>query len=217
MLSIEVDDAEVASVTEEVSKSVQLATTRAVHRATSNLQGELRTLMRRAVPGNAWKMWNVVLYPDRVGHALRPAGEVFANGGRRTQGMVSYWTQPGTNRALSGRWLAVPTKAAGSRGRGRKLTPAEWEQATGVPLIFVKLRNGTAALIAEGTEAKNGSGVLRRLTSRRAAQGRRKTTTVVFVLIPAQKHANSMNMDAAIQRAARELPQMIASELGKIH
>ena len=67
--------------------------------------------------------------PQALGQTMGggPVGEVFANGGRRTKGMLNYWSLPGTNRAVGNKYLTVPLKAALGTSLGRNISPRQWE------------------------------------------------------------------------------------------
>ena len=142
---------------------------------------------------------------------------VFGNGGRRTKGMLEYWSQPGVNRSAAGFWRAIPTKAAGASTRDRNLTPGEWERRTGLRLRMLPPKSGArgryALLVADGTLAKNKSGALRKLTDRREAQGRKEVTVPIFILIPEQVHANRVSNGSAVERASRRMAEELAKGL----
>lgn len=199
-LKLEVDKAALKGASREMVSDMLRAATDTVHVATRLLEKELEALFKGAVKGNAWRVWKSAVYPRSGQPSYNPVGEVFANGKRRSRGMVAYWTQPGVNRAEGGQWLAVPLPAAGANTRGRELTPGEWERRHGVRLQFVYTGRRYAFLVAEVTKAASGKGV-RKLTSRRAAQGREASTVPIFLLIPQQKHANRVSVAAPLRRA----------------
>ncbi len=80
---------------------------------------------------------------------------------------LKFWTEPGEIRGKRGQYLAIPLPAAGSRGRGRNLTPGEWERAIGITLRFV-YRRGRASLLVADEAVLSGKGkVARSNTARR--------------------------------------------------
>ena len=210
----------VDAVSFELRGEIYLAATRAVQRATRQLEQDLEAQTRGATPGNAWRAWKSITYPNSARPAKNPVGYVLGNGGRRTQGMLEYWSQPGVNRSAAGFWRAIPTKAAGSRGRDRNLTPGQWERRTGIKLRMVPPRTGGkgryALLVADGTFAKNRSGRLRKFTARREKQGREEVTTVIFVLIPEQPHANRVSIGSAVARAESRMAEEFAKGLAAL-
>ena len=52
-------------------------------------------------------------------------------------------------RSASGFWLAIPLPAAGKALGGKRITPAMWEQKTGLRLRFVYRSRGPSLLVAD--------------------------------------------------------------------
>lgn len=206
-----------------ISGALRAGTT-AVRVTTRKLEQAFEDVTRGAVPGRLWRAWKSESFPRADIPAYAPTGTVFVNGGRRSQGAIRFWTQPGVNRARSGYWLAVPLPAAGARGAARDLTPGEWERRTGTRLIFVYRGAGRPALlVAEGTFAKNGSTVFRNFTAARQRGGQTARVTVpIFVLIPFQRFANRVALGPVIARhegiLAREFERRLArvAQLGVV-
>ncbi len=222
-IRLEVDRRTAEGAGEAVVGSVLRAGRYSVEDATRRLEKDFEDLTRQAVPGRAWRAWRSEVFPLDGRASYEPVGTVYVNGGRRSQGMMAYWTRPGINRAREGQWLAIPTKAAGSRGRGRDLTPGEWERATGIRLDFVYTGRGkTAFLVARGVAANNGSGALRQSTRLRrqrdvaSGRSREEKSVPIFVLIPFQRHANRVGLETAIARAEARLVQDFGARLAQI-
>src|SRR5690606_30204593 len=131
---------------------------------------------------------------------------IWIKGGARTRGAVQFWTQPGAVRGKRGQYLAIPLPAAGPRGRGRDLTPGEWERANpGVRLRFV-YRPGRASLLVDDDSVLSGrKQVARRNTGRRIAAGRRSATVPIFVLLPMVNHRNAVAVDSNVDASEGEL------------
>lgn len=203
----------------EVRGAAYSAGTRAVRLATRQLEQDLEAQTRGAVPGNAWRAWRSSVYPRDDAPAKDPVGEVFANGKRRTKGMLTYWSQPGTNRAAGGGWLAIPLPEAGSTGRSRHLTPREWEARTGLKLTisYPKRSRGWALLVTDGTYALKRKAGIKKLTARRAAQGREKVRRAIFMLIPEQEFANRVSISSAVTRATRRMADELAKGLSRLN
>ena len=205
-IELAIDELRLKEVKEGLISELLIAATDATHAATLKLQREIEVITRTVVPGNAWRAWKSAVFPKAGQASYNPVGTIFVNGGTRGRGMMAYSTQPGENRAKDGFWLAIPLPSAGQQTRGRMLTPGEWERRTGMRLQFVYRKGKSySLLVAEGTAAKNGSGALRKMTARRGAQGRGSETVPIFVLIPFQRFANRLSLEAPIQRAGSDL------------
>lgn len=180
------------------------AGTEAVAGTTKRLEHRLEDATRSAVPGSLWKAWQSSAYP-RTGPAQAPAGTIWLRGGARTRGAVQFWTQPGTVRGKSGQYLAIPLPAAGARGRGRDLTPGEWERRTGIRLRFVYRPGRASLLVADDAVLSGRSQLARGNTARRIAAGRASTTVPVFVLLPLIKHRNAFSIEPMVSESEGEM------------
>lgn len=216
-IELAIDELRLKEVKEGLITEILIAATDATHAATRALEREVEAITRSVVPGNAWRAWKSEVFPRAGRPSYNPVGTLFVNGGSRSRGMMAYWTKPGENRAKDGFWLAIPLPAAGQQTRGRMLTPGEWERRTGMRLQFVyRPGKSYALLVAEGTAASNNSGALRKLTARRAAQGRSSETVPIFVLIPVQRFANRVSLEAPIARAADTMAANFNRRLGAL-
>jgi hypothetical protein len=196
-----------AALDRDVDRAIRAyltAGTRAIVSTTKALERQLESATKSAVPGRLWRAWASHTYP-RSGPARDPVGEVYVNGRARSQGAMTFWTQPGEIRGKSGQYLAIPLPAAGSRGRARNLTPGEWERITGKRLRFV-YRPGRASLLVLDDGVLSGkSKVARGNTARRIAAGRASTTIPIFVLLPMVKFRNAVAIAPLVQRAEADL------------
>lgn len=211
---LEIDKLRLQGLSEEIITEVLQAGTDTVVKVTRRLEQEFEGLTRAAVPGKLWRAWKSQVEPRNHGPAYAPSGEVFVNGGTRSQRSMVYWTRAGINRAKNGFWLAIPLPAAGPNNRKRDMNPSEWEARTGIRLTYIPGRRGKNPYLAavNATFSKNNKGHARKFTTARAAQGRQKTLIPIFVLIPFQKHANRISLEPAIRRAEAS----ISSEFAKI-
>lgn len=193
----------VDEVSRELRGVVYRAATRAVQRATRALEQDLEAQTRGAVRGNAWRAWKSAVYPRGDTPAKDPAGEVFANGGRRSKGMLAYWSLPGTNRAIGNRYLAVPLRAALGTSKGRNISPREWEGRFNTKLRPLFRPGKTPLLVADGAIGPGGFTAPRLASERRrGGQGLTKTQTIaVFALIEEQPFANRVSIGSATNRA----------------
>jgi hypothetical protein len=197
------------------------AGTTAVNRTTKNLERNLEAATRASVPGRLWRAWASDAFP-KSGPARNPVGQVFVNGGNRTRGALTFWTQPGEVRAKGGQYLAVPLPTAGARGRLRDLTPGEWERNNGQRLVFIYRQGKPSILAAIGT--KNGrTGTFRPLTQTRTRKGRagsnplEESVIPIFVLLPMVRFRNAVAIQPMIAAAEADLMGeylAVVSELG---
>lgn len=200
---------------ERITRGVLGAAKRAVTRATREVEQALEGATREAAPGRLWRAWKSDVFPRGSAIAREPAGIVFINGGLRSRGAIEFMTRPGRIRGKSGQFLAIPTPAAGSRGRGRVLTPADWERRTGQKLRFVYRRNKPSLLVAEGNVTAR-SGRFRQLTARQQQTGRRAATIVVFILVPQVSFANRFAIDPIVRRVGGRLDNYFTTELRQL-
>jgi hypothetical protein len=208
-LDLILDSPQLRAEQDRVSRFMLNAGKNAVAEATKGLERELEALTREAAGGRLWRAWKSEVFP-RNGIAREPVGSVFVNGGARSRGAIEYFSRPGRIKSKSGRFLAIPTPAAGSKGRKRDLTPEEWEARTGETLRFVYRRGRPSLLVAEGM--LNGrTGTYRRWTRARSKADERRgfrrgaTSVVIFVLIPQVAFANRFAVDPVIQKWGRHL------------
>jgi hypothetical protein len=176
----------------------------AVADATKGLERALEGATRGAVPGQLWRAWKSDVYPRR-GPARDPVGTVFVNGGTRSRGAITFWTQPGAVRGKAGQYLAIPLPAAGSRGRGRSLSPGDWERRTGQRLRFV-YRPGRASLLVADQAVLSGKGqIARGNTAKRIAAGRGSATVPIFVLLKVVPFRNAVAIEPLVAQAEAAL------------
>lgn len=196
-----VDEVQLGRDLDRWVSDVLRAGTAAVRSTTRKLEQALESTTRATVRGRLHRAWKSESFPVADIPAYAPAGTIYVNGGKRSQGAMQYWTQPGVNKSKDGFWLAIPTPAAGSRGRRRDLTPGQWERQTGVRLRFVyRGSNRPALLVAEGTLAKGGPS-FREFTEARRRGGQHPHVTVpIFVLIPFQRFANRIAINPIVLR-----------------
>ena len=222
-LDFTIDGAAIDRDADRVVRRYLTAGTTAVSRTTKSLERNLEAATRAAVPGRLWRAWGSDTFPKK-GPAKNPVGQVFVNGGNRTRGALTFWTQPGEIRAKigAGGYLAVPLHSAGSRGRLRDLTPGEWERNNGQRLVFIYRQGKPSILAAVGT--KNGrTGTFRPLTKTRTGRGRAGSSALedavvpILVLLPMVRFRNAVAIEPMVAAAKGELVgeyMAVVSELG---
>lgn len=205
-------------VSYELRGAIYLAGTKAVQKATRALEQDLEAQTRGAAKGNAWRAWKSAVYPKGNTPAKDPAGEVFANGGRRTQGLVQYWSLPGTNRAVGNRYLAVPLKAALGTSLGRNISPRQWEGRFRTKLRPLFRPGKVPLLVADGAIGPGGFNPAKLAGERRAGGQRvgQTGTIAVFALIEEQPHANRVSIGSATARANQRLIEEYAKGIAAL-
>ena len=197
------------------------AATNTIRRVTRALELDLEAITRSAVPGRLWRAWTSGSSP-RAGIAREPAGWVRLNSRRdidgglsRTYGAIDYFSSAGRVTGKNSQYLAIPTKAAGSRGRLRNLSPSEWEAIHGIKLRFISSADrggsGKAGLLVADLGTTSGKGTFRPIRRKKSAaeqaQGFQKgqQTVPIFVLIKAVPFADTFSTAAALSRAEAAL------------
>jgi hypothetical protein len=150
------------------------------------------------------RTWRGKVFPE-VGESVEAAAYVWS----RAPKIVDAFDRGVTIRSARGFWLAIPTPAAGARGRGQsgrasRITPGGWERRTGMRLRFVYCKRGPSLLVAD-TARLNSRGL--------AAANRRKTgnsTVIVFLLVPQVTLKKRLNIDAIENQQAARVPALIA-------
>jgi hypothetical protein len=222
-VSLDLDLGSLAGAEDAVVRRVLLAASRTIQRVTRELEQDLEAATRAAVPGRLWRAWTSEIAPKPGKIAREPAGWVRLNSRRfrdgratRTYGAMDFFSRPGNIKGRQGQYLAIPTKAAGNRGRFRDLTPKEWEAQTGIKLRLVKSqeRGGggrVGLLVADMGTTNARTGTFRPITRKRTAADDRRgyqrgaQTVVIFVLVEYVPFANTFSTEPSLRRAEARL------------
>lgn len=183
-ISLSVSEKDLAAAADSLIRELLGDLRDAVSDETRGLEQDLEKITRLSVKGKLWRAWRSDVFPKSGGIANEPRGRIIINGGKRTVGALTFFTQEGRITAGGGGYLAIPTDAAGSRGRTRNLTPGEWERRNGARLRFVYRRGRPSLLVLDEGVLSGKSKVGRLNTARRRLTGRGNATIVIFVLIP---------------------------------
>ena len=210
---LSIDTAKLDRDADAVVRRYLTAGTTAVVTTTKALERRLEAATQSAAGGRLWRAWGSRAYPER-GPAQNPAGEVFANGGSRTRGALTFFSQSGVNRAAGGGYEAIPLPAAGSRGRGRQLTPDEWEARTGLKLRPVFRPGHAPILVADDARLSGRAQIARGPRSKRGGSGRGAVTIPIFVLIPFQRFRNTVAVGPIVQASQAELAREYVNAVG---
>lgn len=107
-------------------------------------------------------------------------------------------------RASRSTWLAIPTEAAGRGRGGKRLTPREWEQRTGLRLVFIYRRGRPSLLVAEARLTKQG-----RAVASRSKTGRGLVTAPIFIMVPQVSLRKRLDLETSARAAIASLPAAI--------
>lgn len=136
---------------------VARAHTAGVRAATDGFKLELRQAIVAAGLGQR--------LPNAVGSAVYPkgknsigaAGTVFARGARADL-LLSVQAKGAVIRGKGGKYLAIPTRAAGRTVDGKPMTPAAWQTANNQDLHVARASSGALVLIAYRERLRRGRG-----------------------------------------------------------
>lgn len=222
-LGFAVDSAALSETADRLARAYLGAAKESVGDTTKWLERELESLTKEAVPGRLWRAWASEVFPKGKAIAREPVGTVFVNGGARSRGAMAFWSSSGRIQGTRDQWLAIPTQAAGPRGRARNLTPGEWERQNGQRLRFVFRGGRRSALLVADTGTTNvATGRFRPITRKRtAADGRRgyvrgEQTVVIFVLVPFVAFGNRFSIQGAISGAEGRMEADFHKRVGRI-
>ncbi|HSE78931.1 MAG TPA: DUF6441 family protein [Alphaproteobacteria bacterium] len=189
-------------------KAGEQAVTAAMREAADGLKGELRGQVEGAGLGRRLaNTWRSQVFP-RSGVSLRAAGFVFS----KAPTLARVFDEGATIRSRDGFFLAIPLPAAGHP----RITPAEFESNTGIPLRFVYRRGRPSLLVAEHAR------VDRRGQARANRTRRRDGTTFsrltgraavpVFVLLPQVTLRKRLDIAGAASRWIARVPALVAAQ-----
>ncbi|QQA43954.1 DUF6441 family protein [Pelagovum pacificum] len=185
--------------------------TDAVGIAEEELKQRWRSQVRRAGLGNR--------LANSIRGAAYPTSTVSANAKAlvwtRAPKLIAAHEQGALIRARRRRYLAIPTDAAGTGRGGGRITPAAWEQRSGIELRPIKLRRGGVLLVADDVRI-NSRGAATQKRGRRRRDGilTGAQSAVIFILIPQAKLPKRLNLQDDARAVAAALPSLIAAYTG---
>jgi hypothetical protein len=186
----------------------------AVSDETRGLEQDLEKITRLSVKGKLWRAWRSDMFPKSGGIAKEPRGRIIINGGKRSVGALTFFTREGRIAAGGGGYLAIPTDAAGPRGRRNDLTPGEWEKRTGKKLRFVYRKGRPSLLVLDDARVTGRKGVARGRLTKRQGPGY-GATVVVFVLLPYVDFSPRFAVQPLIDRREGMLKSNIERRFGR--
>jgi hypothetical protein len=195
---------------EDVERAWATATTVAVSAATAGLRVDLQAEIERANLGE--RLPNAVrseVYPGRGKVSMRAAGMVWARG-KGAQTILDAFSRGVTIRSKDGAWLAIPTEAAGKSFGRQRITPALWEQKTGLRLRFIYRPRPLPSLLVADLRAGQGKrGGFRKHSEKSQASGRNATTVPIFILLPQVSLRKRLSPDTLAKLWVARVPDLI--------
>ncbi|KAF0221597.1 MAG: hypothetical protein FD176_3142 [Rhodospirillaceae bacterium] len=190
----------------EEIKDAEDAVTAGMRQAADGLKADLRRQVTEAGMGQRLaNTWRAELYPKGQ-KSIKAAGFVFT----RAPTIIRAFDQGAVIKSKHGFWLAIPTPAAGTGARGKRMTPGLWEQMHGSRLRFIYRRGAPSLLVAENMRARAGKMGGFAKGSASALRSRRGMTTVVmFILVPQVSLKKRLDVDGVAERLASALPELI--------
>ncbi|WP_096700079.1 DUF6441 family protein [Magnetospirillum sp. 15-1] len=190
---------------EEV-KAAEDAVTAGMRQAADGLKADLRRQVTEAGMGQRLaNTWRAELYP-KGRKSIKAAGFVFS----RAPTIIRAFDQGAVIKSKHGFFLAIPTPAAGTGSRAKRMTPGLWEQMHGSRLRFIYRRGAPSLLVAENMRARTGKrGGFAKGSASALRSGRGLATVVMFILVPQVSLKKRLDVDGAAERWASALPELI--------
>jgi hypothetical protein len=193
-------------------KDAEDAVTAAMRQAADGLKADLRRQVTEAGMGQRLaNTWRAELYP-KGRKSIKPAGFVFT----RAPTIIRAFDQGAVIKSKHGFWLAIPTPAAGTGPRAKRMTSGLWERMHGARLRFIYRRSAPSLLVAENMRARiprSSRGTARGGFAKGSASalrtGRGMTTVVMFILVPQVSLRKRLDVNTAAERWASALPELI--------
>lgn len=142
-------------------------------------------------------------YP-KAGESLKAAALVWS---KASEIVGAHDTGP-LIRSKDGFWLAIPLPAAGKGRGGRKITPHDWEQKTGLRLRFVYRRGKPGLLVADKARISKSGAVV----ASRAKSGRGQVTAPIFILVPQVQLRKRLDLGRDVMAVSAGIPQAIVDK-----
>ena len=190
----------------EEIKDAEDAVTAAMRQAADGLKADLRRQVTEAGMGQRLaNTWRAELYP-KGRKSIKAAGFVFT----RAPTIIRAFDQGAVIKSKHGFWLAIPTPAAGTGPRAKRMTPGLWEQMHGSRLRFIYRRGAPSLLVAENMRVRTGKrGGFAKGSASALRTGRGMTSVVMFILVPQVSLRKRLDVNAAAERWASALPELI--------
>lgn len=159
------------------------AVTLGISAATNGLKSSLREQVRSAgMSSRMANTWRGIVYPKGK-YSIKAAGEVYSNAEKIMLGFEYETIIHGKN----GLWLAIPTDAIPKKARGKRITPALYEQMKGIRLQFVYRRHTYSLLV----------------------HTKKKKSVIAFILVPQVKMPKLINFQSESKKWQDQIPSLI--------
>ena len=159
------------------------AVTNGIKQATNGLKNSMRSQIKSAGLSNRLaNTWRGDVYPKSKA-SINAAGQVYTKAPHIMEG----FEYGSFIRSQNGFWLAVPTDAIPKRAKGKRITPALYEQIKGIRLKFVYRRTGVSLLVHE----------------------QRRKTIIAFILVPQVKMPKITNFTSESEYWQEKVPDLI--------
>ena len=195
----------------EEIKAAEDAVTAAMRQAADGLKADLRRQVTEAGMGQRLaNTWRAELYP-KGRKSIKAAGFIFT----RAPTIIRAFDQGAVIKSKHGFWLAIPTPAAGTGARGKRMTPGLWEQMHGSRLRFIYRRGAPSLLVAENMRVRTGKrGGFAKGSASALRSGRGMTSVVMFILVPQVSLKKRLDVDGVAERWVSALPELIVRNWG---
>lgn len=155
-------------------------------------------------------------YP-KTGASLDAASLVYARpnrgGAASAADVVDAFDRGVLIKARGGRFVAIPTAAAGMRGMSRaRITPSGWEARTGMTLRFVSRPGKNPILVADDARiSKRGLAMQKKGKRRKDGILTGAMTVPIFILVPQVRLQKRLDLDRVVRDAEARLPAAIVA------
>lgn len=196
----------------DVDKDIATAATDAAQEVAAGLKSDLREITQKAGLGSRLaNTWRSAVYP-KGRTSIDAAAFVYS----KAPDIIDSFDRGATIYPVNGsKMLAIPTKNVPRKGRGRRMTPLDVEDAYNQDLKFARTKDGKTIAYVEVIKAKSGKG-WRQATKGRLRQGRVVQPVVMFILIPAAKMPKLFNLDATGAYWGQQMQAIFESNLSNL-
>ena len=172
-----------AEILDKELKNAEIAVTRGISTATSQLKDAMRKQVKSARLGSRVAYtWRGDVFPKSK-NSLRAVGIIYSKADKIMQSFEYGLVIKGKD----GFWLAIPTPAIPKKIGGKKITPALYEKMKGIRLRYVYRPYGTSLLVHE----------------------QKRRTIIAFWLVPQVKMPKLINFETESRKIENKVPSLI--------
>lgn len=172
-----------AEILDKELKNAEIAVTRGISTATSQLKDAMRKQVKSARLGSRLAYtWRGDVFPKSK-NSLRAVGIIYSKADKIMQSFEYGLVIKGKD----GFWLAIPTPAIPKKIGGKKITPALYEKMKGIRLRYVYRPYGTSLLVHE----------------------QKRRTIIAFWLVPQVKMPKLINFETESRKIENKVPSLI--------